>query len=339
MLAAAMMLPAIFAMAGGANGGMDIKRLGGMGLLKLFGTIDLPGPRGERFDYLTIDYDDHYLLSAHLGAGVLWVIDVRSNEIVKSIPDLKGIEGVEYVSELKKAYTSDWYEDKIGVIDMRTLEVVKKIATESKPDGIAYAGAFHKLYVSNEQAKAVSVLDVTRDEAVKTLRFLSETGMPQYDPVAKKVYVNLQDDNVFAVIDPATDEVTARYPMGRCDGNHGMAIDAEHRRGFLSCEKNKLLTVMDLDDGTIVTYLPMPDGADVVKFDPGLKRIYVACYSGAIAVYEQRDAQHYRHLGNVKVAHAVHSLAVDVETHRVYAPEQEFEGIPVSRMAIYDAKK
>ncbi len=27
--------------------------------------------------YLTIDYDDHYLLSAHLAAGLLYVIDLR----------------------------------------------------------------------------------------------------------------------------------------------------------------------------------------------------------------------------------------------------------------------
>ena len=36
-------------------------------LLKKVAVIDLPGPAGKRFDYLTMDYDDHYLLSAHLG--------------------------------------------------------------------------------------------------------------------------------------------------------------------------------------------------------------------------------------------------------------------------------
>lgn len=34
--------------------------------LKKIAVIDLPGPKGERFDYLTVDEDDHYLLSAHL---------------------------------------------------------------------------------------------------------------------------------------------------------------------------------------------------------------------------------------------------------------------------------
>ena len=35
--------------------------------LKRVATIDLPGAAGQRFDYLTVDYEDHYLLSAHLG--------------------------------------------------------------------------------------------------------------------------------------------------------------------------------------------------------------------------------------------------------------------------------
>jgi hypothetical protein len=35
--------------------------------LKKIGIIDLPGPKGQRFDYLTMDDEDHYLLSAHLG--------------------------------------------------------------------------------------------------------------------------------------------------------------------------------------------------------------------------------------------------------------------------------
>ncbi len=85
--------------------------------LKQVATIDLPGPAGKRFDYLTIDYDDGYLLSAHLGAGLLYVIDLKTNKVVMTIPDVPGVEGVEYVPELKKIYTSDWHEKKIGVID------------------------------------------------------------------------------------------------------------------------------------------------------------------------------------------------------------------------------
>jgi DNA-binding beta-propeller fold protein YncE len=296
----------------------------------------LPGPPGKRFDYLTITSDDHYLLSAHLAAGQMYVIDLRTNKVVATVVDTPGAEGVEYVPELKKAYTSNAYDNTIGVVDLRQMKVIKKIPTAAKPDGSAYAELFHKLYVSDERGKAEAIVDVRTDTIVKTLHFDSETGMPQYDPVAKKIYVNLQDKNAFAVIDPATDEVVGRYPVGQCRGNHGMTLDARHRRAFLSCEENDLMTVFNLETNQPIAFLPMASGADVIKFDSGLKRIYVACSSGAISVFKMDDPDHYRKLEDFPVQKKVHSLAVDSETHRVYAPEQEADGKAVARMAVYE---
>ena len=43
------------------------------------------------------------------------------------------------------------------------------------------------------------------------------------------------------VIDPVTDKVVGRYSVGRCKGNHGMALDPEHHRAFLACEENNLI--------------------------------------------------------------------------------------------------
>ncbi len=305
--------------------------------LKKVTEFDLPGPPGKRFDYLTITPDDHYLLSAHLAAVQMYVIDLRTNKVVATVLDTPGAEGVEYVPELKKAYTSNAGDNTIGVVDLRQMKVIKKIRTEAKPDGSAYAAPFHKLCVSDERGKAEAIVDVRTDNMVKTLHFDSEAGMPQYDPVAQKVYVNLQDKNIFEVIDPAKDEVVGRYPVGRCEGNHGMTLDPEHHRAFLSCEGNDLITVFNLDNHQPIAFLPMAGGPDVIKFDPGLKRIYVACSSGAISVFEMDDPDHYRKLEDFPVQKKVHSLAVDPETHRVYAPEQEADGKAVARMVVYEA--
>src|SRR5712691_12612144 len=76
------------------------------GSLEEIAHIELPGPKGQRFDYLTVDSEDHYLLSAHLGPGILYVVDMRTNKLVKAIPGLPGITGLEYVPGLHKVYTS-----------------------------------------------------------------------------------------------------------------------------------------------------------------------------------------------------------------------------------------
>jgi len=240
-------------------------------------------------------------------------------------------------AQLKKLYTSNAHDDTIGVVDLKQMKVIKKLKTASKPDGNTYAAPFHKLHVSDERGKAEAIVDVQKDEIVGTLRFDSETGMPQYDPIARKVYVNLQDQNIFAVIDPVMDKIVGRYSVGQCKGNHGMALDPEHQRAFLACEENNLMTVFDLDKHTPIAFLPLADGPDVIKFDAGLGRIYVACYSGALSVFHQDDPDHYRKLEDFRVQHAVHSLAIDSKTHRVYTPEQEEDGKPVARMVLYEA--
>jgi hypothetical protein len=117
-----------------------------------------------------------------------------------------------------------------------------------------------------------------------------------------------------------------------------MALDPEHHRAFLACEGNDVLTVFDLDMHQALAHLPMAKGADVVQFDPGLGRVYVACSSGAISVFQEDDPDHFRKLEDFPVEPKVHSLAVDVQTHRVYAPEEQAHGRPVARMVVFDAR-
>src|SRR5947208_14882342 len=143
------------ALAGGAARAAELKA---GATLKRIAVIDLPGPPGRRFDYLAIDDDDRYLFSAHLAAGLLYVIDLRTSTVVKTIPDVPGIEGVAYVPELRKVYTTDVWEKKIGVIDLRGMRGVQRVHSEDKPDGSTSAPPFHKAYVSDERCRASEVI-------------------------------------------------------------------------------------------------------------------------------------------------------------------------------------
>ena len=104
-------------------------------LLQQVATIDLPGPAGKRFDYLIIDYDDGWLFSAHLAAKQTYVIDLKTNRVLHTILDTPGVEGVTYVPDGRKLYTSNAGDNTVGVVDLQSMKVVKKLPTEAKPDG------------------------------------------------------------------------------------------------------------------------------------------------------------------------------------------------------------
>ncbi len=87
--------------------------------------FDLPGPPGKRFDYLTIDGMDHWLLSAHLSAGQTYLIDLRTNKVVGTIADTPGVEGIEFVPETQMVYTSNRRDNTIGIASLASMKVVK----------------------------------------------------------------------------------------------------------------------------------------------------------------------------------------------------------------------
>jgi len=102
-------------------------------------------------------------------------------------------------------------------------------------------------------------------------------------------------------------------------------------------EGNDVLAIFDLDAQRAIAHLRMARGADVVMFDPGLGRIYIACSSGAISVFQMDDPAHFRKLEDVAAEPKIHSLAVDLRTHRVYAPAEEEKGRPASKMFVFEA--
>ena len=108
-------------------------------LLRRSATIDLPGPPAQRFDYLLVDRDDNWLISAHLAASQTYVIDLATNKVIATIKDTPGVEGLAYVPDERKLYTSNSGDNTVGVVDLNTFRVVRKIPTEAKPDGIAFA--------------------------------------------------------------------------------------------------------------------------------------------------------------------------------------------------------
>jgi DNA-binding beta-propeller fold protein YncE len=118
-----------------------------------------------------------------------------------------------------------------------------------------------------------------------------------------------------------------------------MALDTQSHRAFISCEGNQVLAVMNLDNYQVIATMPLAAGPDVVMFDPGLKRAYVACSSGVISIFQEDDPQHFRKLEDFPVQKKVHSIAIDPETHRVYAPEEQEDGKPVARMIVFEASQ
>jgi DNA-binding beta-propeller fold protein YncE len=134
-----------------------------------------------------------------------------------------------------------------------------------------------------------------------------------------------------AAFEPDTGAVTGRIPLPGCHGAHGVYVDPPSRRAFVACEDNARLAVVDLAVHHQLSVQKVGSDPDVLAFDAGLGRLYVAAESGVVTVFAV-DGRGVRTLGQGHLAARAHSVAVDPRTHYVFFPLENVGGHPVMRV-------
>ncbi len=77
--------------------------------------------------------------------------------------------------------------------------------------------------------------------------------------------------------------------------------------------------MVDLQSHREIAAASVGDTPDVLAYDPGLGRLYVAAESGVVTAFS--PAGHgFRKLGQAHLADKAHSVAVDPTTHLVFFP-------------------
>ena len=301
--------------------------------LRLVADIPLPGPP-VRFDYQSLDSASGRLYIAHMNADQLVVFDTRARRVVANLDGFAGVRGVLVVPGRKRVYAAARATREVVVVDTDTLRTVARVAHVQDPDGIAYAPKAERLFVSDQRSRANAVIDARTNRLVARIPLGAEAGNTVYDSVSGRILVALAEPAALAVIDPAAAKIVARIALPGLKQPHGIALDPAHQLAFVAGEGNHTLAVVDLGpragSRAVVETHPVGEDPDVLAFDPGLGRLYVAAESGSVSVFEQRGRQ-LAALGRLAAPRA-HTVAVDPETHLVYLPLEDVGGRPVLRI-------
>jgi len=295
--------------------------------------VPLSGGTG-RFDYQSVDPVAHRLYIAHLAAGLVTVYDLETASVVGDVANVAGAHGVLAVPSLGRVYASATSANQVAVIDPASLQVVATVPGGDYPDGLAYAPEVGKLYVSDEHGKADTVVDVQSNQVVTTIPLRGEAGNTQYDPVSQQIFVAVHSGHL-AAIDPTTDQLVGRYEVPGCGEPHGLAVDADRRLAYVACQSNARLAVVDLTTMQVQSTHEVGKGPDVLAFDAGLGRLYVAAESGPLTVFVSDD-NGVHELTRGTAGPNAHSVAVDPDTHHVYLPLTNVGGQPVLRELAID---
>jgi hypothetical protein len=150
-------------------------------------------------------------------------------------------------------------------------------------------------------------------------------GRPEFAAADGKghVYANLEDKSMVVAIDSQKLTVESRWPLAPGEEPSGMAMDREHRRLFSGCH-NKMMTVMDADNGKVVATPPIGEGVDANAFDPGIGFAFSSNGDGTLTVVHQDSPDKYTVVDNVHTQRGARTMALDLKTHSVYLVTAEF---------------
>lgn len=303
----------------------------GLPLQQVRPDLPLPG-KADRFDYASVDAQRRLLFLAHLGSGMVTVIDLRTTHVVANIADIPSVHGVLAVPELGEVFATATGRNRIDVISEQTYRRVAQAPAGTYPDGMAYVPGTLELFISDESGRTETVIDTRTNRRIATIPMGGEVGNSQYDPSAHRVLVDVQTLDQIAAIDPRTNKVVARYPLPRtCSDDHSLLIDPAAEVAFVACDGNARLLLVDLTDMRVLSAHEVGRDPDVLAFDRGLHRLYVASESGVVTVFEL-EGKELRLLGRKLLAYEAHSVAVDPATHLVYFPLQNVHGRSVLRV-------
>jgi len=143
--------------------------------------------------------------------------------------------------------------------------------------------------------------------------------------------VAVQGRNDLAVIDPVSFAVTERISVPGCEHPHGQALDVTDQVMFVGCEANATMVTVDLANRHVIEHHEVGDSPDVLAYDSGTRRVYVAAESGWVSIFDQ-DHRRLAARGSDFLADGAHSLALDPTTHHIYIPiPKNRNGSPVLR--------
>jgi len=195
---------------------------------KVSKKITIPGDEG--WDYLAVDEINQHLFVSH--GNVVNVVDLKTDKIISTILDTKGVHGIAIANDLNKAFITDGKDNAVTIINLTTFELLEKVTIEGqKPDAVLYDQFSHKVFTYNAKSSDATVLDAITNKVLKTIAL---GGKPEFSVTNTKglIYVNIEDKNEIKTIDAKTLEVIATWSISPGDEPSGLAIDLQTNRLF-----------------------------------------------------------------------------------------------------------
>jgi YVTN family beta-propeller protein len=292
---------------------------------KITKKINTGGDKG--WDYLIVDEPSQRLFVSH--GLVTQVVDIKKGILLNTIQETKGVHGITIANDLNKGFISNGKDTSVTIFDLKTLEVITKTkVTGVNPDAILYDEFSHHVFVYNGKTDDATVIDAKTNKVIETIKL---EGKPEFSVTdgKGKIYVNIEDKNSITCINATTLKVEKNWSISPGEEPTGLAIDTKNHLLFAVCG-NKMMVVLNLEDGKVITTVHIGDGCDGVIFNEAKKHIIASNGDGTLTVIKQENATKYSVVQTLITQKGARTIALDKTTNQLFLPTAEYGETPAA---------
>ncbi len=285
--------------------------------LKLEKTIQLPDVQG-RIDHMSIDVKGQRLFVSALGNNTVEVIDLKAGKRANTISGLKEPQGVLYLPGSDRLYVASSKDGTVKTFDATQLKLLKTVEYGFGD------GALGELHSDGKK--------------IGEIKLDSHPESFQLEKNSARIYVNLPKSKKIAVLDREKGTVLTTWGTGMSFNNYPMALDEQNHRLFVVTRLPARLLVMDTSSGKIVQTLAAIGDCDDVFYDQSRKRIYASGGEGAISVFEQQDADHYKEVARIATVKGARTSFFSPDLSRLYLAVRR-QGSSPAMIQVFEASR
>jgi DNA-binding beta-propeller fold protein YncE len=244
------------------------------------------------------------------------IVDTETAKLIGTVGPIEGAHDAVAVPSVGRLYADNGKSGTVSVFDAKTLKHLGEIPTQPDSDAMAYDDASGILIVSNGNSGTATLIDPKTDKALATFK-IGPGGEGIATDGRGHAFINISDGRAMVRIDLAAHKVDALWPLKSCESPHGLAINRETQRLFVSCRNNTML-VVDSTDGKTIASLPIGRGTDSAAFDPKRKFAFSSNKDGTISVIAEEGRDLYRALSPIRTAPGAGTMAEDPTNGWIY---------------------
>jgi WD40 repeat protein len=302
--------------------------------LQLEGTVPLPDVKG-RFDHFAVDLNAKRLFVAALGNNTVEVIDLEAGKRVHTIQGAREPQGLLFLPDAKQLVVAGGGDGSCRFYDCGTFKLLKTLDFKEDADNLRYDPSSKLVYVGYGDG-ALGTVTAEKRERASDVKLEGHPESFQIEKGGKRIFVNVPSARQIAVIDKEKEALLEIWPLKGAAANFPMALDESHRRLLVGCREPARLVALESDSGKQVASVECSRDADDLFYDASSRRIYISCGEGAIDVFEQSDADHYKLASRVTTAPGARTSLYVPDLRRLYlaVPHREKQEAEVRVYAV-----